>query len=161
LAQPNFFLALSSQSSSSAASRDSLNLIQPSQSQSYVMTDSQSASLSWCQSSIWGLRPDFYYCQTIACSLMWGVLPDERTGLSFTIAADPRQHSHSQVRVQWDSRSYFTLSDSRLPFSSPPTTRRVTVEVFEPAATRDSRLIQPVWIRVIEPWVGFNRKHRF
>jgi hypothetical protein len=25
---------------------------------------------------------------------MWGALSDERTGLSFTIAADPRQHSH-------------------------------------------------------------------
>jgi hypothetical protein len=30
----------------------------------------------------------------------------------------------------------FTLSDSRLPFSSPPSTRRVTVEVFDPASTR-------------------------
>jgi hypothetical protein len=28
------------------------------------------------------------------------------------------------------------VSDLRLPFSSPPTTRRVTVEVFDPAATR-------------------------
>jgi hypothetical protein len=30
---------------------------------------------------------------------------------------------------------YFTVSDSRLPFSLPPTTRRPTVEVFEPAST--------------------------
>jgi hypothetical protein len=37
---------------------------------------------------------------------------------------------------QRDSRPYFTVSDSRLPFSSPPTTRRVTVEVFDPASTR-------------------------
>jgi hypothetical protein len=35
-----------------------------------------------------------------------------------------------------DSWPYFTVSDSRLPFSSPPTTRRVTVEVFDPASTR-------------------------
>jgi hypothetical protein len=41
-----------------------------------------------------------------------------------------------QVRVSWDSWSYFTVSYLRLPFSSPPTTRRVTVEVFEPASTR-------------------------
>jgi hypothetical protein len=34
------------------------------------------------------------------------------------------------------SRPYFTVSDLRLPFSSPPTTRRVTVEVFDPASTR-------------------------
>jgi hypothetical protein len=30
---------------------------------------------------------------------MLGALSDERTGLSFTIAAGPRQRSHSQVRV--------------------------------------------------------------
>jgi hypothetical protein len=51
---------------------------------------------------------------------MWGALSDERMGLSFTIAADPRQRSHSRVRVPWDSRPYFTASDSRLHFSSPP-----------------------------------------
>jgi hypothetical protein len=31
----------------------------PNQSQSYATTDSQSASVSWCQAPIWGLRPDF------------------------------------------------------------------------------------------------------
>jgi hypothetical protein len=74
-----------------------------SQSQSYVTTDSQSASLSWWQAPIWGLRPNFYYCQTVAGLLMWGALPDERTGLPFTIAAGPRQRSHSWIRVPRDS----------------------------------------------------------
>jgi hypothetical protein len=32
---------------------------------------------------------------------------------------------------------YFTVSDLRLPFSSPPTTRRAAVEVFDPASTWD------------------------
>jgi hypothetical protein len=64
-------------------------------------------------------------------------LSDERTGLPFTIAADPRQRSHFRVRVPWDSWPYFTVSNSRLPFSSPPTTSGATVEVFEPASTRD------------------------
>jgi hypothetical protein len=41
-------------------------------------------------------------------------------GLSFTIAAGPRQRSHSRVRVPWDSRPYFTVSDSRLPFCRLP-----------------------------------------
>jgi hypothetical protein len=54
---------------------------------------------------------------------MWVALSDERMGLWFTIAAGPRQRSHSRVRVPWDSRPYFTLSDSRLPFSSLPTAR--------------------------------------
>jgi hypothetical protein len=34
----------------------------------------------------------------------------------------------------WYSRPYFTVSDLRLPISSPLTTRRVTVEVFDPAS---------------------------
>jgi hypothetical protein len=89
------------------------------ESASYVTTDGQSASLSWNNAPSWGLRPDFYYCQTVAILLMLVALCDERTGLSFTISAGPRQRSHSWVRVQWDSRPYFTVSDSRLPFSWP------------------------------------------
>jgi hypothetical protein len=57
-------------------------------------------------------------------------------GLSFIYAAGPRQRSLSRVRVPWDSWPYFTVSDLRLPFSSLPTTRRVTVEVYEPVSTR-------------------------
>jgi hypothetical protein len=34
--------------------------------QSYVTTEGQSASLSWCQAPIWGLGPDICYCQTVA-----------------------------------------------------------------------------------------------
>jgi hypothetical protein len=70
-----------------------------SQSQSYVTTDGQPACLSWCQASIWGLRPDFYYCQTVAGLLMSGALSDERTSLPFIVVAGPRQSSHS-----WESR---------------------------------------------------------
>jgi hypothetical protein len=108
------------------------------ESESYVTTDGQSASLSWNKAPIWGLWPDFYYCQTVAGLLIWGGLSDERTGLCFTISAGPRQRSHSRVPVPWNSRPYFTVSDSRLPFSSPRTTRRVTVEVFYHASTRVS-----------------------
>jgi hypothetical protein len=113
-----------------------LSLVSVSESESYVTTDSQSASPSWNKAPVWGLRPDFYYHRTVAGLLMWGALSDERTGLSFTIAASPSQRSHSLVRAPLDSRPYFTVSDSRLPISSPPTTCRVTVEVFDPASTR-------------------------
>jgi hypothetical protein len=68
----------------------------------------------------------------ITVRLLWGALFEDRTGLSFTVAGGCRQRSLSRVRVPGDSRPYFTVSDLRLPFSSPPTTRRVTVEVFEP-----------------------------
>jgi hypothetical protein len=47
------------------------------------MTDGQSASLSWYKAPMWGLRPDVYFCQTVAGLLIWGALSDERTGLSF------------------------------------------------------------------------------
>jgi hypothetical protein len=64
---------------------------------------------------IWSPRPDFSYCQTVAGLLVWGALSDERADLSFTIAAGPRQRSHSRVRVLRDSSPYFTVSDSPLP----------------------------------------------
>jgi hypothetical protein len=66
----------------------------------------------------------------------WGALSDVRTGLSFVYAAGPCQRSLSWFWVPWNWRPYFTFSDLRLPLSSPPTTRRVTVEVFDPASTR-------------------------
>jgi hypothetical protein len=113
-----------------------------SESEFYITTDYQSASLCWNKAPIWGLRPDFYYCQTVAGLLMWGAVSDERTGLSFKITAGPHQRSHSQVRVPWDSRPYFTVSDSKLPFSSPPTTLRATVEVFDPTTTHGVNLCQ-------------------
>jgi hypothetical protein len=76
----------------------------------------------------------FFCCQTVV-GLLWGVHADERTGPLFTIAAGPRHRSYSHVRDPWNSRPYFTVSDSRLPVSSPPTTRRATVEIFDPAST--------------------------
>jgi hypothetical protein len=79
--------------------------------------------------------PDIYYSLTVMVLFLWGALSDKRTGLSFVYAAGPRQHSHSRVQVPWESWPYFTVSDLRRPFSLPPTTRRVTVEVFDPAST--------------------------
>jgi hypothetical protein len=94
------------------------------QSQNYVTTDGQSASLSWCQAPTWGQRPDFYYSQTVAGLLMWGALSEERMGLSFTIAAGPRHRS--QVRVQRDS-SLILLSQIR---DSPNLESQVPVFIF-------------------------------
>jgi hypothetical protein len=45
----------------------------------------------------------FVTVKTVAGLFMWGALSDERTGLSFTTAAGPRQRSHSRVRVPWHS----------------------------------------------------------
>jgi hypothetical protein len=114
-----------------------LNSLRSLESEPCVTTDGKSASLSWNKAPIWGLRPEFCYCQTVTGLLIWGALSDERTGLSFTIADGPYQRSHSRARVPWYSWPYFTVYNSRLPISSPPTTRRATVEVLDPASTRD------------------------
>jgi hypothetical protein len=74
---------------------------------------------------------------------------------SFVCAAGPCQRSLSRVLVPWDLWPYFTVSDLRLPFLSPPTTRRVTVEVFDPASisesesyvTTDSQLASLSWYK--------------
>jgi hypothetical protein len=70
-----------------------------SESESYVTTDGQSASLSWNKAPILSLQPDLYYCLTVAGLLIWGALSDERTGLSFAIAPGLRQRSYFRVRV--------------------------------------------------------------
>jgi hypothetical protein len=55
----NSFLAISSQSSSSTISRDSVNSDSQSVSQSYITTDGQSVSLSWNKAPIWDLTTRF------------------------------------------------------------------------------------------------------
>jgi hypothetical protein len=90
-------------------------------------------SSSW-RRALWDSQPDLFP-QLNTCG--HSPYTDERMGLSFTTAAGPRQCIHSRVRVPWDSRPYVTVSDSRLPFLSPPTTRRAMVEVFDPASTRE------------------------
>jgi hypothetical protein len=136
------------------------------------MTGGPSASLSSNKAPIWGLRLDFYHCQIVSGLLIWGALSDERTGLSFTISARSRQRSHSRVRVPWDLRPYFTVSDLRLPFLSPPTSRRFTVEVVDPAPTRKSNcnsqnlslslilrpmVSQPVCLRIKHPSGAYDQ----
>jgi hypothetical protein len=49
---------------------------------------------------------------------MWGVLSDQRTGLSIN-ADGRRQHSHSRLWIARDSWSYFTASDMSLICHSP------------------------------------------
>jgi hypothetical protein len=101
-----------------------------SQSQSYIATDSRSISKSWCRAPS-GAHDQIFIIVWQLRSCFCGA-----PSLSFVYADGPRQLSLSRIRVPWISRPYFTVSVLRLPFSSPPTTRRVTVEVFDPASTR-------------------------
>jgi hypothetical protein len=67
------------------------------QRQTYVTTDGQSASLSWCQAPPEAQDQIVITVRQLRGLLMWGTLSDERTSLLFTTAAGPRQRSHSQV----------------------------------------------------------------
>jgi hypothetical protein len=57
----------------------------------------------------------FFLIQRFRWYSLCNILSDERMDLTFTIAAGPRQRSHSQILVLRDPWSYFTVSDSRLP----------------------------------------------
>jgi predicted branched-subunit amino acid permease len=41
---------------------------------------------SWNKASVWGSRPNLYYCMAVVALLMWNALSDERTVLSFARA---------------------------------------------------------------------------
>jgi hypothetical protein len=145
-------------------------LLSENESENCVTTDGHLSSLSWCQAPISSWRPDCCYCQTVAGLLMWGALSDERKGLSFTIAAGPAIavipgadsygiHDHillSQIRdspnlegqvsvfISPSNRVFQLYPQRRVPFSSPPTTRRSTVEVF---LLLSGHFVQPVSLR--------------
>jgi hypothetical protein len=110
------------------------------QSESHVTTDGQSVLVS---STRQGLRPDFYYCQTVAGLLMWCAVSDEKTCLSFTIAASPRQRSHFWVWVPRDSWPHF--------IDSPPPTWRARSPYLYPPRTG--------WPSYYAPGTGFPFRH--
>jgi hypothetical protein len=110
--------------------------------ESYASTDGHSASLSRNEASICGSQPDFYYCQTVAVFLCGRSLWGEDGFVVYNCCWCSAAQSFSGSSPV-DSRPYFTVSDSRLPFSSPPTTR-MEVEVLDPTSTWDSL----GWVRV-------------
>jgi hypothetical protein len=129
------------------------------QSQNYVTNDGQSASLSWCQAPIWGLRPDLYYCQTLrVCWCAALSLTRERVcrlqsllvlASAVILGSESREtrdhillsqirdspNLEGQVPVFISPRNRVAHFTPRywVPFSSPPTTRSATVVVLEPA----------------------------
>jgi hypothetical protein len=61
--------------------------------------------------------------------------------VAFTIAASPRQRSHSQIREPRDSLSYFTVSNSRLPKPEGPGPR-----IYIPQEQGDPVLPPGTWL---------------
>jgi hypothetical protein len=124
--------------------------------ESYVTTDGQLASLSWCQAPICGLRPDFCYCQTVACcwcgtlswqeesvvySCCWFSPAQSLLGLSPVGLVTIFYCLRFETPATWRTRSPYLYPPGTgwpsytpthwVPISSPPTTRRATVEVSE------------------------------
>jgi hypothetical protein len=123
----------------------------------------QSASLSWCQAPIWGLRPELYYCQTVAGLLVWGALWRENGSPVYNCCwSSPAQSFlgpnpaglvtifyclRFETPPTWKARSSYLYRPGTgwssytprhwVPVLTPPTTRRATVEVFEAASTRE------------------------
>jgi hypothetical protein len=117
------------------------------QNHSYITTDGQSASLSWCQAPIWVTRPDFYYVRQLrVCRCGASSLTGRRVcRLQLLVYLTSAVILGSESR---GSRGHILLSqirDSRNPegqvpvFLSPRTRvtlNLATVEVFQPASTR-------------------------
>jgi hypothetical protein len=81
------------------------------QSQSYFTTgDLSPISSSWRQAP-WESRPVFFF--QLNTSFHSPYVTSSLT--TFTVAAESRQRSHSQVQVLRDSWPHFSVSDSRLP----------------------------------------------
>jgi hypothetical protein len=108
---PKHWVPFSSPPTTRRVTVEVLEPLVQSQSQSYVTTDSQSASLSWNKASIWGLIPDHYYCQTVsgcwcgALSLKRGwvcLLPESQITISSssffvtTLRGQNRKHRFQQ-----------------------------------------------------------------
>jgi hypothetical protein len=92
-------------------------LLRVSQSHSYFTTGGLPPISSSWRRAPWYSRPDFFLSiEHLRSYSLYNIFSDDRMGLSFTIAAGPRQRIHSQIRVPWDSKPYFTVSESRLPF---------------------------------------------
>jgi hypothetical protein len=82
--------------------------------QSYFTTGgSLPISFSW-RHAPWEPRPVFFKPNTCGHSL-YVISSNERTGVSFSIAADTRQRSHFQVRIPRELWPHFTVSDLSLP----------------------------------------------
>jgi hypothetical protein len=97
-----------------------LQLVRKRERESYITTDGQSASLSWYREPIWGLRPDFYYCQTISGLLIRGTLSDDRTGLSFTMYNVQYVYIlHVILRYSFTNLMYVTFCWQKCSFTGP------------------------------------------
>jgi hypothetical protein len=103
------------------------------ESESYITTDSQSASLSWNKTPIWSLRPDIYLSLTITALFLWASsLMRGRVWLLYMLLALASvvflgseslwTRNHILLSQIWDFpfRRLLRLAGSRWRYSTPP-----------------------------------------
>jgi hypothetical protein len=99
-----------------------------SQSKSYFTTGGLPPVSSFWLRAPWDSRPDFFSQLNTCCHSPYITSPLTRGWVChLELLLSLARAFILWSKVQWDSRPYFTVSDSRLPFLSPPTTRRATV----------------------------------
>jgi hypothetical protein len=79
---------------------------------------------------------------------MWSALSDERMGLSFTIADGPRTAQSFSGQSPVGLTTIFYCLRFKTSLFVAPTTRRATVEVFDPAFAQEVR--NPPWVSEIK-----------
>jgi hypothetical protein len=120
-----------------------------SESESYVTTNGQPTSLSWNQAPFWGLCPDLYYCLTVVGFLMRGRVCRLQLQLALASAVIfgsefRRTRDHILLSQIWDFPFRCLLRP----------TRRVTVEVFDPASTQEYLYLSVTSHEVVSPHTG-------
>jgi hypothetical protein len=107
-----------------------------SESESYVTTDGQSASLSWNKEPIWCLQ--IYFITVSHLRVCWcGAfsLKKRRSVVWNCLWFSPAQSFSGPSPLGLVTIFYCLRIETSL--SSPPMTRNTTVEIFDPASTRD------------------------
>jgi hypothetical protein len=98
-------------------------------SQSHIATDGQSISKSWYRGPS-GAHVQIFITLWRLPSCFCGAPSLTRGRVCLLYCCWTAPGNLTRVRVPWDSWPYFTVSDLRLPFSLPPTTRKITYRLF-------------------------------
>jgi hypothetical protein len=106
-----------------------------SESETCVTTDSQSVSLSWNEAPIWGLRRFLLLSDSCGFVDVGRSLWREDRFVVFSCYWSSPAQSFLGFEFRYTSAIFHCLI-YETSFSSPPTTRRATVEVFDRASTR-------------------------
>jgi hypothetical protein len=125
----------------------------------YSSTDcwSEAARMSWNKALVWGLRPDHFYCLTVAGLLIWGALWREDGHVVYNCwwsspapsFSGPEFHgTHhnllSQIR-DFPFRRLLRLSGLRWRYSTPPPHGRLYIRVFLSLIVTMCRIVLFSW----------------